>query len=170
MASPRASPLHDGYVDHFDSGCNTDEQPFFHVSSHNAEGTATVCGTSGWYLSNGGQNYRDTDWYTFDMGITGAIDITLDAEYETAMYELGPQDCTLVSVLQTATAGPCQEAYMTITGYPQGAPIWFWVGSATHTPPPGADTEYDYVCLFSGFTIVDPVEPTSWSRVKALFE
>jgi hypothetical protein len=154
-------PLVDGYVDHYNGGCNTPGYPF-QVLMGDAAGNLTFCGVSGWYNQGG---YRDTDWFHLVMGPTGVIDITLDAEYPSLFFELS-QDCNNVQLIQQINAGPCVEAYMTISGYAPGAVAWFWAGPGDWQQ----NAEYDYMCWFSGLEPGVATEPTSWSNVKALFE
>lgn len=153
-------PLMDDYVDSWNGGCNTPPgYPF-------QNGTPIVCGVSGWYLS-AGSPVRDTDWYLL-WPLENTIEVTADAEYATYLFELGPLNCENVGVIQLATAGPCQDAYMTIGGYIPGMPVWFWVGPTVFVPP-GTDTMYDYVVWFEGLAAI-ATEPTTWSMVKALYE
>jgi hypothetical protein len=159
-------PLVNEYVDNYNGGCNTPSYPFQGLYG-NAYGRLTLCGVSGWYLT-AGSNYRDTDWYILHNGVAGAIEITADAEYATYIFELGPQDCSAIGVLQQATAGPCAEAFMTISGYGSGAPVWFWAGPTVYAAP-GADTSYDYVVWFSGLQGGVATEATTWSTLKALY-
>lgn len=160
--------LQDGYVDHWNGGCNTPGFPFQNLSGDNT-GALTLCGVSGWYNSPGGAAYRDTDWFILTVGPEGAIDITLDAEYATYMFELSPQDCNAVGVAQSATGGPCLEAYMTIPGA-AGSTVWFWAGPTVFSPPSGAGNEYNYVASFTGLDHGVATEATNWSTMKALFE
>jgi hypothetical protein len=162
--------LSDGYSDAYNGGCNSPGAgyPFQDIQGDNS-GEAVLCGVSGWYLFNG-SSYRDTDWFTLTMGASGSIEVTADAEVATYIFELSPQDCDNVGVLQLATAGPCLEAFMTITGYSMGEVVWFWAGPTVFTTPPGADNMYDYVVWFSGLSGNVATEPSSWSTVKALFE
>ena len=157
--------VYDGYVDNYNGGCNAAGFPFQNLSG-DASGNLTLCGIGGWYLSNTGGSYRDTDWYILTMGPGGVIDVTMDAEYPTYFFELGPQDCASVGVIQQPIAGPCVEAYMTISGYAPGAAVWFWAGASAWE----ATGNYDYVCWFSGLDTGVATEATSWSNVKALFE
>jgi hypothetical protein len=155
------------YVDNYNGGCNTPTFPFQVLSSSDNFGRLTLCGVSGWYLNAGG-NLRDTDWYILFSGGQGAIEITADAEYATYIFELGPQDCSAIGVLQQATVGPCAEGFMTIPGYSYGAPVWFWAGPTVFAAP-GADTSYDYVVWFSGLEAMVTTEAATWSRLKALY-
>ena len=125
---------------------------------------------SGWYLNCQGSQSRDTDWFILNKGATGNIEITADAEYATYIFELGPQDCAVGGVIQQATAGPCAEAFMTISGYAAGAPVWFWVGPTVFVAPAGAGPMYDYVVWFSGLEIGVATESTTWGTLKALYE
>lgn len=121
----------------------------FQILTGDENGDLTLCGVGGWYTSSNGSS-RDTDWFIPHAGAGAGIAITADAEYATHMFELGPQDCASVAVVQLLTAGPCAPATMTITGYAPDAPVWFWAGSTVFAPPSGAETSYDYVVWFSG--------------------
>jgi len=150
-------PLVDGYVDLHNGGCNTDGvQPFGSIDSF------IFCGTSGWYLTPDGSQFRDTDWYELVVNDLGFIEIYGDAEVATYMFELGPQDCDNVAVIQQSTMGPCHEAAMFIFGVP-GSIVWFWVGPTTFD----GTGEYDYVLIFGHGTAT---EPQSWSAVKSIFD
>jgi hypothetical protein len=156
--------LHDNYVDNYNGGCNSPpDYPFQDLWGVWGGGGFTLCGVSGWYYSQGFLN-RDTDWYLLPRPWSGPIDVTVDAEYATSIFELGPQDCANVAVIQSTTAGPCQEASMTIDNI-QSYTVWFWVGPTDWN----GLYEYDYVCWFSGNWWTE-AEPTTWSTVKALFE
>jgi hypothetical protein len=161
-------PLVDDYVDVFNGGCASDSGFSFQTLEADADGNLILCGVSGWYLS-AGVPYRDTDWYILLAGAAGPIEITADAEYTTFCFELSPQDCATVAVAQQITAGPCDQAAMTIDGYGEADPVWFWAGPTVFAPP-GPDTEYDYVVWFSGLLEGVAAAPTTWSTVKALFD
>lgn len=139
-------PLVYGYVDAYNGGCNSPEfgNPFQDLVG-DAQGTLTLAGRSGWYQPNIWQFNRDTDWFTAIVGDEGVLEVTLLAEQESYLYELGPLDCESVGVFQAATADPCVEASLTVTADP-GSLVWLWVGPATFSPPnypPG--NEYDYI-------------------------
>jgi hypothetical protein len=151
--------IEDGYVDAYNGGCNSPEfgNPF---------GTITqpwFCGVSGWYVLDGG-NLRDTDWFEIVVPDVGYVEIIGDADFETYMFELAPQDCGSVSVVQSVTCGPFSEATITIPGE-VGSTIWFWVGPTTFEGP---TNEYLYV-LFTNLPGTVATSPHSWSSVKGLF-
>lgn len=151
--------LVDGYVDSYNSGCGNLGVPVFQPI------TALVfCGTAGWYLGDGGAEYRDTDWFQVTIPSTGTLEVVGDAEYATYMFELAPPDCDTVDVAQMATIGPCQENTLSVTGEP-GSLVWLWVGSTTFSGPVN---EYVYVLSLN---LDGPVatETETWSGVKALF-
>lgn len=151
--------LGDGYADEFNGGCNSPEfgNPFSTFTS------GVFCGKAGWYISAEGGESRDTDWFELIVPDDGFIEFIADAEYATFMFELGPQDCGSVAVVQDVTFGPCTEGTMTIAGAP-GSTVWFWVGSTTFNGPV---TEYNYV-IYSNLGGV-ATESHSWTGVKALF-
>jgi hypothetical protein len=180
-STPEGEPaLFDGYVDNYDGGCNSPpDYPFKDLTwtdgnpDHPDEyGNLVLCGDSGWYLSASGTNYRDTDWYVLQMGPGGEIDVTVDGELPTYFFELGPQDCANVGVVQSATGGACNEDQMTITGYAELTSVWFWAGPTVFTSPSGTTPyTYRYICWFSGLA-PGPIatQSVTWSTLKAVFE
>jgi len=148
-------PLVNGYIDEWNGGCNTDGTEPFQVISN-----PVFCGVSGWYDTS-----RDTDWFIYTMPASGVLEVTGNAEVATYMFELGPQDCNEVAVLQQVIVGPCAEAALTITGEP-GSLVWFWVGPTTYGE--GVAEEYDYV-LLSNIEGTTAVENHSLSAIKGLF-
>jgi hypothetical protein len=152
-------PLADGYADAWNGGCNSPEfgSPFQVID------TSIFCGVSGWYIGGTGGEFRDTDWFHITMPDGGVFEVVGDAEYPTYMFELFPQDCGSVGVVQNVIIGACNEASMTIVGAP-GSLIWFWVGPTTFSGPVN---EYNYV-LFSNLGPI-AVENHSWTGVKSLF-
>jgi hypothetical protein len=103
------------------------------------------------------------------MGPGEAVEITGDAEHATWFFEVSPS-CSSGSVVENFSAGPCEDGEMALMGHQPGSVIWFFVGAATFVPPPGADSEYDYVVRFSGLEPVVAVESTTWGTVKALYQ
>jgi len=164
-------PLVDGYADTYNGGCNSPEfgNPFQDLVG-DAQGMFTLAGRLGWYQPNIWQFNRDTDWFTAIVGDEGVLEVTLLAEQESNLFELGPPDCESVGVLQLATADPCVEATLTVTAEPASM-AWLWVGPTTFTPPnypPG--NEYDYLLSLVGLMPgVVPVQQATWSEVKALY-
>jgi hypothetical protein len=168
VGTPEGEPtLVDNYVDSYNGGCNYSQtSPVFQPIAGDSNGDAVLCGVSGWYFFNG-LTYRDTDWLLLTMGPGGVIDITVDAEYPTSIFELLPQSCPSVAVAQSSGGGACLEGYMTITGYAHGGIVWFWVGPAAWEP---MTAEYDYICWFAGLEPDVATQQTTWSNLKALFD
>jgi len=157
-------PLEDGYVDLHNGGCGSPDSgnPFQQITE------PLFCGRGGWYLSADGFTARDTDWFHVTIPAGGLLEITGNAEVETHVFELAPQDCETVAVAQIATIGPCEEASLAISGEP-GSLAWVWVGSAEFDQPDGYnEAEFDYVLLLN----LDPVavEPQTWTSVRSLFD
>ncbi len=155
-------PLANDYVDVHNGGCASESGGVMQPITD-----PLFCGVSGFYLASGG-NTRDTDWFLIDIPASGVLEIIGDAEEPSYMFELGPQDCNTVGVLQDVTIGDCVEASMTITGEP-GSTVWFWVGPTGFASPDGSDVfEFDYVLQLN----LDPVatENHSWTDVKSLFD
>jgi len=156
-------PLQADYVDLHNGGCNTDgvDPPLQEIS------TARFCGVSGWYL-NGDDTYRDTDWFTAQIPDGGTLEITLAAEVDTRLLEIGPQDCGAVEILQEVISEDCDTPTLTVTGE-VGETVWLWVGPAGYFPTqmPFDAYEYDYFLTTNLDAVA--VEQHSWSKVKAMF-
>jgi len=148
-------PLTNGYIDEWNGGCNTEGSTPFQIITN-----SVFCGVSGFY-----DFIRDTDWFIYTMPAGGVLEVTGDAEDDTYMFELGPQNCDEVGVIQNVIIGPCNEATMTITGEP-GSTVWFWVGPTTFGE--GVVVEYDYV-LLSNIEGTTAIENHSLSAIKGLF-
>jgi len=152
--------LGDGYADAHNGGCNSPEfgNPFQPITE------PVFCGVSGWY-NNQGVETRDTDWFEIVIPDGGVLEITGDAEFACVMYELAPQDCDAVAVVQSTNIGPCLEGTMTIVGAP-GSTIWFWVGPTAFSGPVN---EFNYLLNLNLEGGVIATENHSWTGVKSLF-
>ncbi len=155
-------PLVDGYQDAYNGGCNSPEfgNPFQLINGW------SLAGVSGWYISPAGGATRDTDWFYKVMPPWGVLEITGDAEQQTYLFELGPQDCGSVGVIQNVIIGPCAPNTLQIYGPPNSL-VWFWVGPTTFTGPPGI-SEYNYMLYFN-YHGATKTERHSWTDVKSLF-
>ena len=154
-------PLEDDYVDAYNGGCNTPEyDPRFTVLMAHED----FFGTSGWFIAGGDTQLRDTDWFLHQLGPDGTRTITADAEEETYLFELGPQDCDAVGILQTVIVGPCSEGSLTVTGAPWST-VWLWVGPTVFD----GTGEYDYILRLEPDDVI-ATEAQSWSAVKGLFD
>ena len=156
-------PLEDGYVDHYNGGCNSTPYIFFPLNEITEwPDCTTLCGVSGWYEYSG-MNYRDTDWYEVVVTEPGELEFTVDAEYAVTMYVLAPP-CEGIQILHTATAGPCAPATLAWPSEP-GQVYWLWVG------PPNFDApvnEFDYVMTVCGLTPIT-TQKSSWGTVKNIY-
>ncbi len=163
-------PLHDGYVDMWNSGCNdeTGYYPFQELGGICGPPNLTLCGKSGWYDAG----FRDTDWFICSVGETGIVHWTMDAEQETYGFLLSPQDCSMVAVEESFTVGPCAPGTMVIQGNP-GDMLWLWVGPTTYVPPTGfTGFEYDYVMTMGGiiqYGGTTATEKITLDRIKTLY-
>jgi hypothetical protein len=155
-------PLAVDYVDLWNGGCDADaaDPPLQAITQ------PVFCGVSGWYRAQGVE-HRDTDWFTIAIPATGSLEIAAHAWFAMYMFELAPQDCGSVSVVQSVAFGPgIFSATMTIAGAP-GETVWCWVGPTTFGAPYGQDVfEYDYLLELS---LPVAVESRNWNAVKALF-
>jgi len=157
-------PLGPGYIDAWNGGCNSDPSVFQDINFGTVDGLATLCGVSGWY----DDNFRDTDWFTAEFGESGMITVTLESQYPCNLFELGPQDCGSVGVLQSMEADCDAPVTMTVFGDP-GSVTWLWVGPTVYVSPDGT-TEFPYILTIEGHDVfVVPTEELSWGGVKALY-
>ncbi len=118
-----------------------------------------------------GENYRDTDWLTLTVGPTGTIEIEFDADYPTTISELTGTCEGGVTVVQQATGGPCNQAFLTINGAP-GSEKWISVAPTTVEDTDGCfQNGYPYGIWLDGLMPeVVATEPATWSTIKALYE
>ena len=157
-------PLGPGYVDAWNGGCNSPDSgnPFQLIDFGTVDGLATLCGVSGWY----DDSFRDTDWFIAEFGESGMITVTLESQYECYLFELGPQDCSSVAVVQNVIADCYTAATMTVTGDP-GTDTWLWVGPTIYNGP---QMEFPYILTLDGHHVgVVSTEEMSWGGVKALY-
>ncbi|HOX25382.1 MAG TPA: hypothetical protein PLL30_12585 [Candidatus Krumholzibacteria bacterium] len=151
--------LVDGYVDNYNGGCNTSPAfPFQTIDN------PQFCGKTGYYMSASGASSRDTDWFYIEIPDGGVLEVTGDAEENLYMFELGPQNCGSVAVIQSLIVGPCAPGTLTILGT-AGSIAWYWAGP-THFWE-GDTYEYEYILVSNIGPIA--VENHSWTGVKSLF-
>jgi hypothetical protein len=163
-------PIVDGYVDDFNAGCGDHEPPMSFSELWGTGGSSLVyCAVSGWY----DDGYRDTDWMTavIDADGNGSLEVAAEAEQGLYVFELGPQDCEYVAVVDLIQVDPCEDIpVLTIQGTP-GDLVWLWAGPDDFFPPAGfVGHEFDYILTISGIEdAVIATEAASWSGVKALY-
>jgi hypothetical protein len=166
--------LHDGYVDVYNSGCSSPEfgDPFQAIDwinvadGHPADGRAWLCGKSGWFLSSGGMETRDTDWFRVFAREDGLMEFTVESELPCYIFKLAPLDCAAVAVELQALAD-CEQPVTLSFPVAAGEEVWLWVGPSTFNGPV---TEFDYFMTVSNnlFDVV-PAEKVSWGEVKSLY-
>jgi hypothetical protein len=159
----------------FNGGCNSEEfgAPFQEINWTNDEdgfppydGSAWLCGKSGWYLSPEGEEFRDTDWFRVYALQTGVMEFTVRSEFECNIYKLSPTNCAEVSVELEAVAFCFVPTTLTFP-VTAGEEIWLWVGPMFFY---GLETEFTYIMTVTNnaFDVV-PTEKLSWGEVKALY-
>lgn len=165
-------PLVDNYADEYNGGCNSVE---FGAPIQALEGTGdntlVFCGKAGFYPNQGSQ-YRDTDWFSAVLAEDGPgfIEITLDAEKQSVLYELFIPSCDAVSVGQAIDpVGPCSPQTMTIFGSP-GDVVFFFVGASWSEDYFGQVDEWNYIMTITGLADgIIATEDATWSDVKGLY-
>ncbi|TWT44716.1 hypothetical protein RAS1_11320 [Phycisphaerae bacterium RAS1] len=116
-----------GYVDNFNGGCNSTPNVFGNILCGQ-----TVCGQYGTYVSGGGSNFRDTDWYRFSIPERSAVTFSAVGEATTRIFIL--TNACPTATIATATAPPCGTATINVTLEP-GTYIAF-VGTDVFTGVP----------------------------------
>jgi hypothetical protein len=162
-------PLVDDYVDNYNGGCDSPPGLPFQEIAGDSGGEATISGISGWYTVQG-SGQRDTDWFVLFMGTQNAIEVAICGFSSTYAFELGPQDCETVGVVQQCASIHGDVGYLTIAGYDPLNPVWLWVGPTTFSPPSGGEDEYRYCVWLSGLATPVASEATTWSTLKALYD
>jgi len=167
-------PLHDGYLDAHNGGCNSPEfgNPFQVIDWTNDgdgippyDGTAWMCGKSGWYIGSGGGT-RDTDWFKVFALETGMMDFTVEPEFPCLIFKLAPTDCANVGIDLQADSSCGSPATLSFP-VTAGEEVWLWVGPQAFSGPV---TEFTYFMTVSNNTFdVVPNEGMSWGRVKSLY-
>ncbi|CAG0951847.1 hypothetical protein PHYC_00240 [Phycisphaerales bacterium] len=118
----------DGYVDAFNGGCNSTPNAFGLIDCG-----LTVCGQYGTFLSSGGANFRDTDWYHFTITQTSNVVWSAVGQARTRVFIL--QGTCPASSLGTAVADPCLPATVSINNLAPGTYSAF-VGTDAFTGVP----------------------------------
>jgi len=158
---------HDGYVDVFNGGCNSDP-PVFSVLQGVFGGPAfSVCGRSGNYTF-AGQSYRDTDWYEVSPEEENTITFRCEAEFPVTIYILdGNLGCGGMQILDFEHASPFPD-YAELTHTFAPGTFWFWVGPSVWDQVPCGSL---YVMTITGYTgpVPSPAEGMTWGAVKERF-
>jgi hypothetical protein len=156
---------HDGYVDDFNGGCNSDPPVFASIP---CAASVAVCGTYGGFFDPAtGFDARDTDWYHVPEPpwyLNPTICVT--GEIETLFGYLDPSaGCAgELDFLESAIVGP----YETICFSPPIAGIWVFVAPASFGPDAGPCGS-SYIAYFDDCCEIElPTEttPTSWGAIK----
>ncbi len=113
---------YDEYVDVTNGGCNSEPPVFGQIACN-----TTVCGTSGTFLFET-NNYRDTDWFAFDIAEYSAVTWTVEAEFPVLIFlmDAGSGDCVDYTILADASGNPCDIVSVTQNLFP--GTYWAWVG------------------------------------------
>ena len=169
--------ISDGFEDFYNGGCNTDpmypNNPYFqnidwiNVEEGNPyDGYAWLCGITGTYTNSSGGGSRDTDWFRVYAQTAGTIEMTVEAEMPTYIFELSVGPCETVAVNQSAIADCLAPVTLTIP-VSAGQEVWLWVGPTVFGPPLA---EWNYSMFVSNNTYdVIGTEDMSFGGVKALF-
>jgi len=168
--------LIEGYQDAHNGGCNSPDfgNPFMAIDWTNDEdgvppydGSAWLCGVSGWYVSAEGAESRDTDWFSAIALEDGIMEFTVESEYPCFIFKLAPMDCGTVAV---ELQGNADCGLPAVLSFPvtAGEEVWLWVGPTEFTGPV---TEFPYFATLTNNYFDVPVasEDISWGGVKSLY-
>jgi hypothetical protein len=161
--TPEGEPTcYENYEDHYNGGCNS-SPPVYQTSW----GNVTWCGESGVYETDSGL-YRDTDWYR-PGGYPTWVTLTAEAEFEVLFALVVTDDCQQPHWYQNqyAIADECVPTELTYVISPPIGDIVAFVAPSWWNPEWECGSEY--TLRIEGDFLWCPVEPTSWSTVKALY-
>ncbi|MBM3307949.1 MAG: hypothetical protein FJY74_06470 [Candidatus Eisenbacteria bacterium] len=149
---------HVDYVDSWNGGCNS--MPYVFQTLDPSAGTIRVCGETG-VFENGGQCWRDTDWYQITLDQPRTIEMCAFGEMPLLLFILGGS-CDGLTFLDTAFVDACDAGCVSAALSP--GTYWLWVGPQFWLP---TDCGSKYTMTVTGYTT--PVERRSWGTVKTLY-
>ena len=152
-------PCQNGYMDHYNGGCNSDP-PVFQPLPSMVEDCATLCGKS---CSFEGFPDRDTDWYVV-TGLGQAITVECTAEFYVDLFLIYNPDCADLQYDLT-TSPACTTASLS-RFIAAGESIWIMVRPYSISAVPESDYIL-HVCGIDGGAV--PVERMSWGQLKSLY-
>ncbi len=156
-------PIGDGYVDHYNGGCDSDPSVFSPLPCSFGGPSPPVCASGGGY-STGGVDYRDTDWYEVDVesnsyGFSWCV--SAESPLETGYVAQLP--CEEIHGLDASMIVPaCETECLEV---PPGA--WYlFVASVAY----GAEVGVQEYVMDTGLICPGlPVEPDTWGRIKGRY-
>jgi hypothetical protein len=158
-------PCYDGYVDHYNAGCNV--EPYVFQELEPSDEVITICGMSGNYNYNG---MRDTDWYMLNLTCEETtITACVEAEFPVMMGFVDLREgCDNVSSFYSYVTGElCTPACLTET-LPPGEWV-IWVSTWGFPDYPCDDYWVHYNLTIEGYDACVPVEGASWSTIKGIY-
>jgi hypothetical protein len=167
--------LGNGYVDAYNGGCSSPDfgNPFQRIDWINDEdgvppfdGTAWLCGKSGWYIGPSGGYSRDTDWFLVSALETGVMVVAAQSDFPCYLAKLSPTDCDDVDFEIYVEAG-CEIPATLSFPVSAGEEIWLYVSPTTIITH---YLEFTYFMTVSNNTFdTVPAEGISWGGVKSLY-
>ena len=107
-ATPEGEPVcYDDYDDVYNGGCNSTVPVYSTIAVDE-----TICGEAGTFTFDDGSgpaNYRDTDWYQFDLAELSDCTITIEAEFDVlaGFVDIPGGDCSAAAFITSGTAADC---------------------------------------------------------------
>ncbi len=98
-----------GYVDATNGGCNSTPNVFTDVTC------GVICGETGTYLTSGGANFRDTDWYRITVGAGTYSYEGISSGYKLRLFVMNPS-CPASTIATTTSASCTPSSPLTFTG------------------------------------------------------
>ncbi|MFZ5432977.1 MAG: T9SS type A sorting domain-containing protein [Calditrichota bacterium] len=124
-------------------GCNNDDVGGINQFATISDGE-TVCGRAFTYIRNG-LNYRDTDWYTFNLSQPETVHVTVATEFSAMVAIIDTiGNCNNVQLVATAFTEPCDTTIMHIDSLGAGQ-HFLWIGPYSYG---GVPHERDYRLTF----------------------
>jgi len=149
---------HDGYVDEYNGGCNSDPPAFQALPP---DPVVTVCGESGVY---DGLTVRDTDWYEIELDGDREVTLTMCADFPALFgFVDASLGCSAPNLYDHTFADPYVES--SLTTLLSAGTWWVFVAPADWGSYPCG---VRYVLTVEGIT-VSPVAELSWTTLKAMY-
>jgi hypothetical protein len=123
---PSNGGCEDNYDDVYNAGCNSDP-PTWNTPIDCGQ---TYCGLSGTFL-NGGNNYRDTDWFNITLANSSPVTWTCNAEFPLLIFILDVSAGCPAVVVDSATGPLCEEISLFADLFP--GTYAMWVGPSVFT-------------------------------------
>jgi len=161
---------YDGYVDHYNGGCNSIPPIFMEVPCSSE--TIIYCGEIGNFYDDTGRPRRDTDWYALRPWEEMHVHVSAYAESSAQLYIWPIMPPCSIAPCAGVWSGPREWLHLDWFIYSSPDQFYAIVFSKNYYDPTwySCDGYWPYILMIDGYTCEpSPAEGPSWGAVKALF-